>query len=161
MIAKRYYFPLTSFSCFYNVECQISVENMLECLKTMGLHRLSKEQYFSDIVVGGGYEEDLSEEMSVDEDSVASGEQSIFGSEKDTSVLESLPAHSTPSDSSLPPHHSYLSNLIYLDSFFDDILSSDVDEAEFTKELAEEDILDVLDVMKSQEHEKTLWKTHR
>jgi hypothetical protein len=131
---------------------------MLECLKNMRLDQLSKERYFADVL------EDA-EEMSVDEESTVSDEHSAFESEE---APESLPSHSTGSGSSLhpflPPQPplSYLSNLTYWDLFSEsDILSTDVDEAGLTKELADEDILDVLDIVQSKEYENSLWKTHR
>jgi len=112
----------------------------------MKLDRLTKEQYFSDL--GGDNEEGPTEEMTL------SDGHSAFKSEWDSSAAESLP-------SEFSPHPlSYLSNLIYCDLLEGDISSSDVDEVKVTKELAEEDILDVLDMVQSKKYEKNLWKTH-
>jgi hypothetical protein len=81
-------------------------------------------------VLEGADDEDPGEEMSVDEGS-------ILESENEASTLEALPSLSEGG-----------------------VLSSDDDEDALTKELAEEDILDVLDIMRSREYEKNLWKTN-
>lgn len=119
----------------------------------MELDRLTKEQYFSDLVGDGDNEEGFSEEMSADEESTIADDHSAL--ERDSSDSEFLPSES--SFPSPPP----LSNLIYCDLLEGDILSSDVDEVKETKELAEEDILDFLDIVQSKKYEKNLWKTHR
>jgi len=128
---------------------EISAESMLECLKAMGLDQLKKERYFSSFLEN---EDDDSNEILVAHESA---EQSSAGSEEDTSP-ESLPTHSESSFS--PPIPSYLT---YCDLFSEgDCVLSDVDEAALTRELAEEDILDVLDTMQSKHYEKNLWRTH-
>lgn len=111
----------------------------------MGLDQLRKERYFSSFLES---DDDDSNEIAQE-----SAEQS---SEEDTSTSESPPTHS---ESSFSPHiPSYLT---YCDLFSDgDSVLSDVDEAALTRELAEEEILDVLDTMRSKHYEKNLWKTH-
>ena len=129
---------------------------MLECLKTMGLEQLTKEQYFSDLVDDND-EEGSSEKMSADEDeeSTVSDDRSASESEEGSPGQESPPSHPIPS-----PLHPLLFNLTYYDLFSEDVLPYDVDEAKVKKELAEEDILDVLDIVRSKKYEENLWKTH-
>jgi len=116
----------------------------------MELDRLTKERYFSDLLLAADNEEDSHEEMSVDEESTTSDDPA----ESEEDGLE--PLHS---DSSLAP---FPFNLTYCNSFSEtEISSTDIDEDALTKELTEEDILDVLDIVQSMEYEKELWKTHR
>lgn len=150
MVKKRYHLSSNLLSSPYPMESQISAENMMECLKVMGLDQQRRERYFSSVLEN---DDDDSSEMLVAHESA---EQSSAGSEEDTSALESLPTHSESSLS--PPIPSYLT---YCDLFSEgDCVLSDVDEAALTRELAEEDILDILDTMRSKHHEKNLWKTH-
>ena len=131
----------------------------------MGLEQLTKEQYFSDLVDGNN-EQGPSVIMSADEneESTVSDDRSASESEEGSPAQESPPSHSIPSESSLHPFRSplppLLFNLTYCDLFSEDVLPSDVDEAKLKKELAEEDMLDVWDIVRSRKYEEKLWKTH-
>ncbi|KAH9485386.1 hypothetical protein JR316_0002294 [Psilocybe cubensis] len=127
---------------------EINHENVAECLASIGLANISKEQYFTKLLK----ETKLRSKNRSYPDGDLSGDEQLN--------IPSDPAQ--PAGFILPQSLQWCS-LPHYQQFYpdDDLLSESIDEEQVKKELADEDILDKEDMLRSKDFEVLLWEKNR